>query len=61
MLHWKVFLKNQRDVSRIIVTAKTELFAALANSFQPLSNFRKSPKIGTMGVLNAQLGYYNVF
>ena len=56
MLHGKVFLKNLRDVSRTIVTAKTELFVALASSFQPLTNFTKSPKIGAMGVLNPQLG-----
>ena len=56
MLHWKVFLKKLRDVSRTIVTAKMELFVALASSFQPLTNFTKSPKIGAMGVLNPQLG-----
>ena len=40
---------------------KMELFVALVSSFQPLTNFRKNPNIGAMGVLNAPAKYYKVF
>ena len=57
----KGFPKKYRDVSRTIVTAKTELFVASVSSFQPLTSFTKNPYIGATGVLNAPLEYYNVF
>ena len=49
------------NVSRTIAAAKMEVFLALASSFQPLTNFTKSPNICAMGALNAPLAYYNVF
>ena len=55
------FLKEHRNVSRTIATAKMELFMTIVSSFQPLTNFPKNPKIGAMGVLNPPLEYYNVF
>ena len=55
------FLKKHRGVSRTIVTAKMDLFVGLVSSFQPLTNFQKSPNIGAMGVLNAPQEYYKVF
>ena len=54
------FLKKHRDVSRTIPAAKMELSVALV-SFQPQTNATNNPNIGTMGVLNAPLEYYNVF
>ena len=59
-LHWKIFWKKHRDVSRTIVTVKMELFVALVSSFQPLTNFTKNPNISAMEVLNAPLNT-NVF
>ena len=53
--------KKHKDVSRIIATAKMNLFMALVSSFQLLTNFTKISNIGAMGVLNAPLEYYNVF
>ena len=38
--NWKVFWK--KDVSRTFATSKVELFVALVNSFQPLTNFTKN-------------------
>ena len=63
-LHWKIFWKKKqkkqnRDVSRTIATSKTELFMVLVISFQPLTNFTKNLKRGTVGVLNAPVEYYN--
>ena len=55
------YLKEHKDVSRTIVTAKMKLFVTLVSSFQLLTNFIKNPNIGAMGVLNAPLEYYNVF
>ena len=62
-LHCKVFWKKKqhRDVFRTIAAAKMELFVGLVSSFQSLTNFTRNPNIGTMGVLNAPLEYYNVF
>ena len=45
------FLKKHRDVSKTIATAKMELFVGLVSSFQPLTNFKKNPNIGAVGVL----------
>ena len=50
-------LKNQRDVSRIIASPKIERFVALVSSFQLRTSFKKNPKIGVMGVLNAPLEF----
>ena len=52
------FLKVFRDASRVIATAKVNLFVALVSNFQPLTNFMKNPNMGAMGVLNAPLEYY---
>ena len=52
-------LKKHRDKSRIIATAKMEVFVAIVSSFQSLTNFIKNPNIDAMGVLNAPLEYYN--
>ena len=52
-LHWQVFWKKHKDVSKAIKTAKMELFVALVSSFQPLISFTKNPNIGVMGILNA--------
>ena len=49
------FLKKHRDVSKTIATPKMELFVGLVSSFQPLTNFKKNPNIGAVGVLNAPL------
>ena len=35
------------------------LFVTLVNTFQPLTNFTRNSSIGTVGVLNAPLEYYN--
>ena len=53
--------EKHRDASWTIAAAKMELFVALVSSFQLLTNFRKNPNIGAMGVLNAPLEYYNLF
>ena len=55
------YLKEHKDVSRTIATAKMKLFVTLVSSFQLLTNFIKNPSIGAAGVLNAPLEYYNVF
>ena len=55
------FLKKHKGVSGTIAAGKTELFKSLVNSFQQLTNTKKNPSIGAMGVLNAPLEYYNVF
>ena len=64
-LHCKVFWKKKkkkhRDVFKTIAAAKMELFVGLVSSFRSLTNFTRNPNIGTMGVLNVPLEYYNVF
>ena len=50
--------KKYKDVFRTIATAKLELSVVLVISFQPLTNFTKSPDIGAIGVLNTFLEYY---
>ena len=55
------FLKNHKDVSTTIATAKMEIFVALVGSFQPLIYFAKNSSIGAMGVLNVPVEYYNVY
>ena len=40
------FLKNHKDVSTTIATAKMEIFVALVGSFQPLIYFAKNSSIG---------------
>ena len=57
----KGFLKNNIDVSRTITATKMEFFVALVITFQPLSNFSKNTKIGTMDALNTSLDYCAVF
>ena len=54
------FLKKHRDVARTIATAKMELFVALVSRFQLLTNFRKNPSIGAMGVINVPLEFCNI-
>ena len=51
------WLKKYNDVSRTIATAMIELFVAIVNTFQLLTNFTKNSSIGAMGVLNAPLEY----
>ena len=55
-LHWHVFWKNYKYLSRTITTAKMELFVGLVSSFQPLTNFTKNPSISAMGILIAPKG-----
>ena len=44
---------------------KTEMYPGPSRqqvrSFQSLTNFRKNPNIGSMGVLHASLEYYDIF
>ena len=47
--------KIHRDVSKSTATPKLELFLALFNSFQPLSDFTKNLNINAMVVLNVPL------
>ena len=56
-----MFSEKNKDVSRVILTAKMELSVALVGSFQPQTNFTKNPNIDAMGVLNVPLEYYDVF
>ena len=48
------FLKKHRNVPRTIATAKNGALSGIVSSL--LTNFRKNPNSGAMGVLNAPHG-----